>query len=802
MTNACGYFCYSIYKRSKKRVSLEEMSMNLKAMLVHERVKPYLLKARYGIEKESQRVDLAGKLAQTDHPTSLLIKDDHPYIQRDFSETQMELITPVSKSLDELFNYLAAIHDVAYRSIGHQEMLWPFSMPPQLPEKEEDIVIAKLKDVENVRYREYLASSYGRRKQMICGVHFNFEFEDELIKALFHLQSEIEDYQHFKTEIYLKVARNYLHYRWFITYFYGASPMSEPYFFKEEGIKEPVRSIRNSQKYGYTNPEHVTVSYRSIENYLADLSNLIQKGLLVKEKELYTSVRLRGKNAVSDLVDHGVTYLELRNVDLNPFEKYGISYGQAEFLHLFLLYMLWKEEGENSDEWIKMGDIYNDQVALEHPLQQTEFALEAKNMIDEMQSLVEDLKLNISGSLFIRLREMLEDPSQTLAGKLFMQSKSNGQSEVGISIAKENYHTSWAKPYQLTGFTDMELSTQILMFDAIQQGIQVEILDRQDQFLKLQLKDHVEYVKKGNMTSKDSYISTLIMENKQVTKQILQQKGFVVPKGEEFHSKEAALQAYHQFSQQAFVIKPKTTNYGLGISIFKKGASYDDYKQAITLAFQEDDMILIEEFLPGTEYRFFVVDEKVHAVLLRVPANVTGDGKHTIAELVHEKNADSLRGKDHRTPLEYIQLEDLEILMLKNQGYQIDDIPQKGEIIYLRENSNISTGGDSIDVTDSIPEDYKKIAAEAVSALGVKICGIDLIIENIEIPANHKEAYGIIEANFNPCMYMHIYPYKGQSHRLTMYILHYLFPELLDQQSKSINLKVPQAKNEFVTTSC
>ena len=136
------------------------------------RVKPYLLKARYGIEKESQRVDLSGNLAKTDHPKSITIRDDHPYIQRDFSETQMELITPVTETLEDLFNYLAAIHDVAYRSMGDDEMLWPLSMPPQLPEKEEDIVIAKLENARNVRYRQSLSHSYGRRKQMVSGDSF------------------------------------------------------------------------------------------------------------------------------------------------------------------------------------------------------------------------------------------------------------------------------------------------------------------------------------------------------------------------------------------------------------------------------------------------------------------------------------------------------------------------------------------------------------------------------------------------------------------------------------------------------
>ncbi|WNS76799.1 bifunctional glutamate--cysteine ligase GshA/glutathione synthetase GshB [Bacillus sp. DTU_2020_1000418_1_SI_GHA_SEK_038] len=776
--------------------------MDFKNMLANSRVKPYLLKARFGIEKESHRVDLAGNLANTDHPRSFSVRDDHPYIQRDFSETQMELITPVTESLEELFNYLAAIHDVAYRSIGDNEMLWPLSMPPQLPENEEDIIIAKLNNVENVQYRQALSNSYGRRKQMISGVHFNFEFGEELIQALFILQSELQDYREFKNEVYLKVTRNYLHYRWLFTYLFGASPISEKNFFEGDSFNQAVRSIRSS-KFGYINHEDVKVSFSSIQNYIADLSLMVKKGFLVEEKEFYSAVRLRGGQRVSDLKREGVQYIELRNIDINPFEKNGMSYEQAEFLHLFLVYLLWKDEGENCDEWVKIGDDYNNAVALEHPFTHTQYEIEAEAILDEMEHLVDILDLSISDTLFANVRDMLKDPSKTLAGRLYSVSEKSNQSQVATSIAKENYQTSWNQPYLLTGFTDMELSTQILMFDAIQQGIKLEILDREEQFLKLQLEDHVEYVKNGNMTSKDSYISPLIMENKTVTKKILHQHGFRVPNGEEFNHKEDALHSYKLFSTKAFVVKPKTTNYGLGISIFKEGASYEDYEKAISLAFKEDSSVLIEEFLKGTEYRFFVLNDQVLAVLLRIPANVKGDGKQTVEELVIQKNRDPLRGSSHRTPLETIQLGELENLMLKGQGYRMDYIPEKDEVIYLRENSNISTGGDSIDVTDQIPDDYKKVAVEAVAAIGAKICGIDLIIGNTDAPASDKDAYGIIEANFNPCMYMHIYPYKGESRRLTMHIIQYLFPELLQsQESKLVKLEVPQAKRGFTKLSC
>ena len=100
-------------------------------------------------------------------------------------------------------------------------------------------------------------------------------------------------------------------------------------------------------------------------------------------------------------------------------------------------------------------------------------------------------------------------------------------------------------------------------------------------------------------------------------------------------------------------------------------------KKHITLAFKEDSSILIEEFINGTEYRFFVLNDKVYAVLLRIPANVKGDGKHTIEELVIQKNRDPLRGRDHRTPLESIQLGELENLMLKGQGYRMDSYSKK-----------------------------------------------------------------------------------------------------------------------------
>lgn len=753
--------------------------MNFKQLLLHVNARPFIDQARFGIEREGQRVDLAGNLAKTDHPAIFGDRSYHPYIQTDFSETQTEMITPVTDSIPELFQYLAAVYDVTARSIPKEEMIWPLSMPPALPEKDEEIIIAKLKNFEDVLYRRYLAKEYGKRKQMVSGIHFNFEFGDELLRTLFSHQEEFQDFSEFKTELYLKTARNFMRYRWMITYLFGASPMSEKnYFLDESHPQEPVRSIRNSAL-GYTNHPNVKVSYASMKQYLADIERMIEEGKLSEEKEFYTPLRFRGGKKVADLATTGVRYIELRNIDLNPYARLGINPEQVRFLQLFLMYMLWTEEKEDCDQWVAEGTTRNNKVALEQPSDQTEFHQEGREILEGMKQMLVELDWLDSLYLVEEALTQMDHPEQTLAAKLYQEAQLSSQQEVAVALGHQYYKESHERPYQLAGFREMELSTQIFMFDAIQKGVQVKVLDESDQFLRLQFQDHVEYVKNANMTSKDSYIVPLIMENKTVTKKVLKEAGFRVPGGTEFSSMEEAVKAYPRFAEQAFVIKPKSTNYGLGITIFKEGASLEDYQAGLAIAFREDSSVLVEEFMPGTEYRFFVINGEVQAIMLRVPANVIGDGIRTVKELVEEKNSDPLRGTNHRAPLELIQLGELEQLMLKEQGLTIESVPQANQIVYLRENSNISTGGDSIDMTDEFSEAYKKIAVSAVEALGAKISGIDLIIPDKEIdPTTDKKAYGIIEANFNPAMHMHVYPFAGKGRRLTMNVLKLLYPEV------------------------
>lgn len=739
-----------------------------------------ILQANFGIERESLRVDRQRQLAHTPHPSCLGARSFHPYIQTDFCEFQMELITPVAKSTTEARRFLGAITDVAGRSISKDELLWPLSMPPRINAQE--IQVAQLENEFERHYRNYLAEKYGTKLQAISGIHYNMELGKDLVEALFQ-ESDQTDMVVFKNALYLKLAQNYLRYRWVITYLFGAAPTAEQGFFDQE-VPEPVRSFRNSD-HGYVNKEEIQVSFASLEDYVSAIERYIEQGDLIAEKEFYSAVRFRGQKVNRSFLDKGITYLEFRNFDLNPFERIGISQDTMDTVHLLLLAFLWLDAPENVDQALTQGHALNEKIALSHPLEPLPSEAETQNITTALDQLVQHFGLgDYHQGLVKQVKDAFADPSQTLAAQLLPHIKDKSLADFALDKALAYHDYDWTAHYALKGYEEMELSTQMLLFDAIQKGIHFEILDEQDQFLKLWHKDHVEYVKNGNMTSKDNYVVPLAMANKTVTKKILADAGFPVPAGDEFTSLEQGLAYYPLIKDKQIVVKPKSTNFGLGISIFQEPASLDNYQKALEIAFAEDTAVLVEEFIPGTEYRFFILDGRCEAVLLRVAANVVGDGKHTIRELVAQKNANPLRGRDHRSPLEIIELGDIEQLMLTQQGYAPDDILPEGKKVNLRRNSNISTGGDSIDVTETMDSSYQELAAAMATSMGAWACGVDLIIPDKTQPASKEKPHcTCIELNFNPSMYMHTYCAEGPGQAITPKILDKLFPEIVAGQT-------------------
>ena len=749
--------------------------MIIRDLIKNNNLEEIFTNVKIGLEKEGQRILKDGTISKTDHPKVFGVRHENPYIQTDFAESQVELITTPENSEKSVLRVLNAVHEVTLKNMPADEFIWPLSIPAILPD-ESEIRVAQFEKKSDVEYREYLVEKYGKYKQMVSGIHYNFQLDDKFMKKVAEITKK--DLVDVKNEIYLKLARQFIRYQWILIYLYGASPLAEDKYFTN-GLKpnDYVRSLRTS-RFGYVNDDDIKVSYSSLEKYIEDITGYVKNGNLIAEKEFYSSVRFRGADTIMKFPKEGIKYMEFRLFDLNPFAPFGILEKDIRFVHLFLKTLVWLDE-VNKETSESLGYEYSENVALTHPYKNVPYEEEGIWLLNQMKELVKELGLFDNDIKLIDEKiDELQNPKITLGAKLLTEyEKDNNMSRVGMELAKKYKEEALREYYSLSAFANMELSTQAVIEDAIKNGIKVDVIDENDQFIRLENKNHIEYVKNGNMTSKDSYISPLIMENKVVTKKVLAEKAFRVPKGYEVSSLDEAIQKFNYIKNKPIVIKPKSTNFGLGITIFKNGtSSLENYSKAVEFALKEDKDILIEEFIEGTEYRFFVIEGKTEAVLLRVPANVVGDGKHTIRELVEIKNSNPLRGDAKKTPLKKIELGEIEKLQLAEQGLNFDSILPENEVAYLRENSNISTGGDSVDKTDAVHESYKKLAVEITDAMMAKVCGVDLIIPDITEEIN-GENYGVIEANFNPMMMMHIYPHSGKSRRLSLNVLKMLFPE-------------------------
>lgn len=767
-------------------------------IIKNEKLEDYFVKANFGLEKENVRVTEDGKLALTPHPKAFGDKDRNPYIKTDFSESQLEMVTPVCNTIEDVYSFISNLNKVvSLELIKNGEYLWPQSNPPILP-NEDEIPIAKLANKEDELYRENLSKRYGKKKQVISGIHYNFSFKEEFMQLLYKELKVKEDFRTFKDNMYLRMTRNFQKYNWLLIYLTGASPVfHESYMdeIKENGDKldcdsyyiKGDTSLRNSY-YGYKNKKDFCVSYNSIEQYANDIRNLVNDKEIQSAKEYYNPIRLKSlgsSDMIGNLLTKGIDYLEVRLLDLNPLNLQGISKETLYLVHLFMIYTLLKENHsitcKDQKEFFKNYEIvavsgrnentviYENGVPVLLKDKGRELLEEMNEIIDLLFSNNREFKEVIENSL-----EKINNSKNTFSEELLEDIKEEGYIAFHMRKTKEYLEDFKKKEFNLIGYEDLELSTQILILDAMKRGIEFNVMDRLENFISLSDGEKIEYVKQATKTSKDSYITALIMENKLVTKEILKENNIRVPKGKNYDDIEEAKRDFRLFKNERIVIKPKSTNFGLGISIFTGSYSKEDYDKAIDIAFREDSSILIEEFMTGKEYRFLVIGGEVVGILHREPANVIGDGERSIRELVYEKNKDPLRGKGYKTPLEKIKLGEIEEMFLKNQGLNFDYVPKDEEKIYLRENSNISTGGDSIDFTDKIHDSYKKVALKSAKAVRAVITGVDMVIDDINEKAKENN-HGIIELNFNPAIHIHCFPYKGTNRKAGEKILDLLF---------------------------
>jgi glutamate--cysteine ligase len=335
---------------------------------------------RRGIEKESLRVQPDGSLALTPHPQTLGSALTHPHITTDFSESQLELITGVHAGVDACLEELTRIHQFVYAALGEAELLWGCSMPCNLPADEQIPLgrygssnVARMKTV----YRNGLSYRYGRRMQTISGIHYNFSLPGV------------------STAQYFALIRNFRRHSWLPLYLFGASPAVCSTFVA--GRSHELAELRPGTLYlphatslrmgrlGYQSDAQaeLCVSYNNLDSYAASLDHALTQPypayeaigirgdgasgeeyrqlnttLLQIENEFYGTIRPKrrirpGERPLHALRERGVEYVEVRLMDLDPFEAVGIGASTMRFLDVFLLHCLFSDSAADTPEEIR-----------------------------------------------------------------------------------------------------------------------------------------------------------------------------------------------------------------------------------------------------------------------------------------------------------------------------------------------------------------------------------------------------------------------------------------------------------------
>lgn len=189
-------------------------------------------------------------------------------------------------------------------------------------------------------------------------------------------------------------------------------------------------------------------------------------------------------------------------------------------------------------------------------------------------------------------------------------------------------------------------------------------------------------------------------------------------------------------------LKPNSKSQGVGVTkVYTKNDFFKVFKQICKI----DKVILIEEPIIGKDYRIVVLDDEIISAYERVPLTIIGDGKSSIKILLKRKqNEYKKEGRDSTFNFNDNRLK----MTLRRYKLTFNSIISKDESLVLLDNANLSTGGIAIDVTEKVHPDFKKIAINLTKDMGLRLCGVDLMIDGDITKRALK--WNVIEINSAP----------------------------------------------------
>lgn len=493
--------------------------------------KDLLTRLQRGIEKESLRITPQGTLAQTPHPQGLGSPLTHPHITTDFAEALLELITPVSTSIDGTLDFLDQVHRAVYPQLGDEE-LWVASMPCVL-EGDENIPVAQYgnSNVATMKtaYRKGLGNRYGRLMQTIAGIHYNFSLPPQMWAVLQQQDYDSRPQQDYITDSYFALIRNFRRFSWLLIYLYGASPAVCKSFlngrehnlqpFDQGTVHLPYGTALRMGDLGYQSnaQENLNICYNSLSNYVDTLHQAITNthsdydkiglkengkyqqlstALLQIENEFYSPIRPKrvigsGEIALGALQKRGVEYIEVRCIDVNPYLPLGIDADQVRFLDCFLLYCLFERSrmcdeedrqriGENQKRVVNRGR--EPGLILQRSSGEQSLSDWGNELLDGIDKIAQLLDQAHGGDDYQRVcndqRAKIADPSLTPSAQILADMQDQSIPFFRLAMNQANQHGQNFRQRPLDG--DLAAYFQQQKMESLERQKEIEVADTLD----------------------------------------------------------------------------------------------------------------------------------------------------------------------------------------------------------------------------------------------------------------------------------------------------------------------------------
>ncbi|MDP3534781.1 MAG: glutamate--cysteine ligase [Halomonas sp.] len=459
---------------------------------------------RRGLEKEGLRVDANGHIAQTPHPQALGSKLTHPHITTDYSEALLEYITPVYSEPREALAFLSDLHTFTYHHLNN-EWIWPGSMPSRLSGNESvpiaDYGSSNVGTMKHV-YRKGLDVRYGRIMQAIAGVHYNVSLPEDMWHALREMEKATNiPFNDYRSTRYFGMIRHFRRHSWLLLYLFGASPAIDKSFLPEGKVPEKLQSLSDDTYFapyattlrmsdlGYQNKvqSQLKICFNSLSNYVNTLRHAISSpwpdyeklgvktgeewhqlnaNILQIENEYYSDIRPKrvakhNETPSQALEARGVEYIEVRCLDLNPFDPLGVTETQMRFVDTFLMWCLLSDSPWISDEECDRLDD-NRRLVVErgrdpaltliHNCENTTVRAWGEQIFAELGEVARLLDAVEEGTphaaALEALAPRLKDPSLTPSAQMLarLQEGSGSLSDTLLSLAKEQADKLKATP--------------------------------------------------------------------------------------------------------------------------------------------------------------------------------------------------------------------------------------------------------------------------------------------------------------------------------------------------------------------